>query len=543
GEPASIVAENTTAALSYWPADRSEPVRELTVGGLLREAAAAAPDQVALVAGVPDPAARRRWTYAALLAEAERAARALLGRFRPGERVAVWAPNIPEWVVLEYGAALAGLTLVTVNPAYRAQELAYVLRQSGAAGIFLVPEYRTNPLAATLAQVRPELPALREVVLFPDWADFLAAGAAAARLPDVTPDDTAQLQYTSGTTGFPKGARLSHRGIVNNARYCAQRLGAAPGEVWLNVMPLFHTAGCGLVALGAAHGRGAQVLASFEPGLALELLERERVTIGGGVPTMLIALLEHPDFPRRDLAALRCVLSGGALVPPDLVRRVEAALGVPFSIVFGTTECSPVLTQTRLDDAPVDRAETIGRALPQTEIQIADPVGGAAVPIGALGELCARGYLVMQGYHDLPEATAAAIDPAGWYHTGDLATMDERGYCRVEGRLKELIIRGGENIYPREIEQVLFAHPAVGDAAVVGVPDERYGEQVAAFVRPAPGGAPTEEELCAYCRERLAAYKTPRHWVFVEQFPLTPSGKVQKFRLREQFVRERAQAG
>jgi len=529
----------TTVQTSYWPADTSEPVAETTVGGILRAAAAAGPELLAMVGGVPDPALRGRWTYAGLLAEAEQAARALTARFAPGERVAVWAPNLPEWVILEYAAGLAGLVLVTVNPALRAAELSYVLNQSGAAGIFLVPEFR-SPMAEFLAEVRPDVPSLREVIFFTDWADFLSTAPTQAALPEVRPDDIAQIQYTSGTTGFPKGAELHHRGLTNNARFWAERMGLQPGEAFVNPMPLFHTAGCGMGVLGAAQRLVAHVpVLAFDPALVMELVEAERAAVFGGVPTMLIAMLGHPDIERRDLSSLRAAVSGGAPVPAELVRRVEGRLGVRFSIVFGTTECSPLLTQVRLDDSARDRAETLGPPLPQTEIKIADVTAGGPVPVGQAGELCARGYTVMRGYHDAPEATAAAIDAEGWYHTGDLASLDSRGYLRIEGRIKDMIIRGGENIYPREIEDVLFDHPGVAEAVVIGVPDQTWGEVVAAYVRPAPGQPrPSPEELRAHCRERLAPYKTPLHWVFVDAFPMTPSGKIQKFRLRESFARD-----
>jgi fatty-acyl-CoA synthase len=527
----------TTVATSYWPADTSEPVLETTVGGILRAAAAAGPQMLAMVAGVPDSGLRGRWTYAELLAEAERAARALTTRFAPGERVAVWAPNLPEWVILEYAAGLAGLVLVTVNPALRPAELAFVLNQSGAAGIFLVPEFR-SPMAQLLAEVRPDVPALREVVLFTEWADFLDTAPAQAALPEVRADDIAQIQYTSGTTGFPKGAELHHRGLTNNARFFAERIGVQPGEVYMNPMPLFHTAGCAMGVLGVAQSLAVHVpVLAFDPALVLELIEAERAAVFGGVPTMMIAMLGHPDFERRDLSSLRAAVSGGAPVPAELVRQVEGRLGVRFSIVFGTTECSPLLTQVKLDDSARDRAETLGSPLPQTEIKIADVATGAPVPVGQAGELCARGYMVMRGYHDAPEGTAAAIDAEGWYHTGDLASLDIRGYLRIEGRIKDMIIRGGENIYPREIEDVLFAHPAIAEAVVIGVPDQEWGEVVAAYVRPVPGQpAPAPEELRAHCRERLAPYKTPRHWVFVDAFPMTASGKIQKFKLRESFT-------
>jgi len=526
-----------TPAAAYQSADSSRPVLETTVGGVLREVAEQAAGTIALVEGTPDPGSRRRWSYADLLSASEGVARALLGRFTPGERVAIWAPNSPEWLLMEFGAALAGLTLVTVNPALRAAEVAYVLGQSRAEGVVLAPAYRGADLAETLAQVRGQLPSLREVITLADWDSFADSGSPTERLPTVQPDDAAQIQYTSGTTGFPKGAVLHHRGITNNARFNAEILQAGLGQVWVNPMPLFHTAGCVLFTLGPVQGRFTHVLPpGFDPGLMLHLIESERGTMFGGVPTMLLAELDHSDFPGRDLSCVRYGYGGGATFPPALVRRVESALGVPFSIVFAQTEASPSITQTRLDDSPADRAETLGRPHPQVEVQISDPVSGKTIPTGAVGEICTRGYHVMKGYFDNPEATGEAIDPAGWLHTGDLGSMDERGYCRIEGRVKEMIIRGGENIYPREIEQLLHAHPGVADVAVVGVPDEYWGEQVAAFVRPVPGSPASQDELASYCRERLAAHKTPRHWVFVDAFPLTPSGKVQKFVLREQFT-------
>ncbi|MGQ0573072.1 MAG: AMP-binding protein [Pseudonocardia sp.] len=385
--------------------------------------------------------------------------------------------------------------------------------------------------------VRPDLPALREVVLFTEWEQFLASGRPDEPLPDFGPDDIVQIQSTSGTTGFPKGALLTHRGLTNNARLFAGRTQLRAGEVYLNPMPMFHTAGCSMAVLGSAQSLATHVLVlAFDPALVLELAEAERASVLLGVPTMLIALMEHPDLARRDLSALRCAVSGGATVPAELVRRIEERLGVTFSIVYGTTECCPLITQTRLDDSAADRAATLGQPMPQTEVKVCDPVSGDPVAPGEVGELCARGYLVMAGYNAAPEATAAAIDAEGWYHTGDLAAMDERGYLTIEGRLKDMIIRGGENIYPREIEELLFAHPAVAEVAVVGIPDQRWGETVVAFVRADADADPTEDDLRTYCREHLAPYKTPQRWVFVDAFPLTASGKIQKFRLRDSLV-------
>ncbi len=503
----------TTPALSesYYPADQSELVLDTTVGGILRDAAQAVPDQPALIGGHPDPAQRRRWTYGELLQDAERCARALLGRFAPGERVAVWAPNIPEWEVLEFGAALAGLTLVTVNPAYKPGELKYVLEQSGSAGVFLLPEFRGNPMAQSLEAVRGELPGLREAIAFTDFEAFLASGTPTEQLPDVGPDDPVQIQYTSGTTGFPKGALLHHRGLTNNARLTLGRFEFSPGEAYVNPFPLFHTAGCGLGALGCVSHQLAHVpVLAFEPGLMLDLIETERAAALAGVPTVLIALTEDPGFETRDLSSVRAALSGGAIVAPDLVKRIEDRLGVRFSIIYGQTESSPVITQGRLDDSFEDRATTIGRPLPQTEVRIVDPVTGETVPCGVVGELCTRGYLVMLGYYEMPDATADAIDGDGWLHTGDLASMDERGYCRIEGRLKDMIIRGGENIFPREIEQ-RAVHPHSGGRRGGGGNPRREVGRAGVRIHPSGAGGDAGEGRAGRLRPRGARGDTRPH--------------------------------
>ena len=315
-----------------------------------------------------------------------------------------------------------------------------------------------------------------------------------------------------------------------------QRLGGRSGDIYAHAMPFFHTAGCVLSVLGPIQFQATQAfLTAFDPARTLEMLERERATHFLGVPTMLIAMMEHPDFGRRDCSALRVVVSGGASVPPELVRAIESGLGARFAIVYGQTESSPVITLMRLDDSPTDKTQTVGPPLPQTEVKIVDPGTGAVVPPNTVGELCTRGYLVMHGYFDKPEATAAAIDADGWLHTGDLGTMDERGYCKITGRLKEMVIRGGENLFPAEIEAALLEHPGVTEVAVIGVPDAKMGEELAAFIRSPAGARPTIAALRTHVRQRLAAPKTPRYWVFVDEFPLTGSGKVQKFVLRERW--------
>jgi fatty-acyl-CoA synthase len=526
----------TALTESHWPVVEEGALAEVTVGDLLRRVAAEVPERTALVEGIPEAAARRRWTYAELLSDSERAARALLGRFAPGDHVAVWAPNIPEWIVLEFGCALAGLVLVTVNPAFKPAELRYVLGQSKAVGVFLTPSFRGNPMMESLQSVRGELPHLREVVSFADWPAFLDSARDDVSLPSPSPRDMVQIQYTSGTTGFPKGAMLHHRGIVNNARLMVGKMGLSDGAAWVNPMPLFHTGGCVLGALGCVWMRGAHVLLlAFDPALALEMIETERAQSIGAVPTMQIALLEAQKTAQRDLSSLQRLVGGGSVMPAPLVERVQSTFGARFCNVYGQTECSPVATMILPDDGVEDKAHTVGRALPFTEIRIVDPATQAVVPCGTVGEICTRGYHVMLGYHDNPEATAEALDRDGWLHTGDLGSMDERGYVKIEGRLKDMIIRGGENIYAREIEDVLFQHPSVAEAAVVGVPDDTWGEQVAAFVRRANDDV-TAQELHGWCRQNLAPYKAPSRWVFLDAFPLTASGKVQKFVLRKQLV-------
>jgi fatty-acyl-CoA synthase len=502
---------------------------------LLTWAAETTPDRPALICGSPDPKARRQWTYAELYSASVRTAHALLQRFEPGERVAVWAPNIPEWIMMEFGAALAGLVLVTVNPGFRQHEAEHVLTHSRAAGIAVYPEFRGNPMLATVEEMQPRCPELRDVIRFDQWSTFLESVIdPPPALPTVDPDDPVMIQYTSGTTGLPKGAVLHHRGVVNNNAHTLECMEVPDGTVWLTTMPMFHAGGCLVCVVGTVSRRGTQVLVeSFDPALVLELIETYRCDGMATVPTMLVSMLEHPKFASTDLSSLQHLSSGGSTVPAPLVNTFQERLGATFTVLFGQTECSPMATMTSPTDSIADKAGTIGRPMPNTEVKIADPVTGETVPIGAVGELCTRGYHVMHGYFENPAATAAAVDADGWLHTGDLCSMDDRGYIRIEGRLKDMIIRGGENIYPRELEELLFAHPKVGEVAIVGIPDDKWGEEVAAFIRPIPGERVDKAELFAYVREHLAPYKTPRHWFELAAFPMTGSGKIQKYKLRE----------
>ncbi len=521
---------------SYAKGPDTPPVVDTTIGELLKEAAEEVPDRTAMVFGHAELDQRREWTYAEMYDDAQKVARAIATRFKPGERVAIWSQNTPEWILVEFGAAMAGVIVVTVNPSYTPDELSYVLNQSRSAGIFVTPEYRGNRMLDSVNQVKGECPELREVIHFDEWQAFLDSGDPDIELPEVKPMDPVMIQYTSGTTGFPKGALLHHRGLVNNGYHTLDRMEVEKGDVWVTMMPLFHTGGCVICVLGAVSHRATQLIVeTFEPGLVLDLMDTYKANALVGVPTMLIAILEHPNFQERDISSIRTMTSGGSTVPAALVSRFEEELGAKFTIVFGQTECSPVASMTRPDDTQDDKANTLGGPMPNVEVKIIDPETGETVPCGEMGEYCTRGYHVMHEYFEMPEATEKTIDEDGWLHTGDLCSMDERGYCKVEGRLKDMIIRGGENIYPRELEELLFQHPTVGEAAVVGLPDERLGEVVGAFIRAAPGESPDRDELFSYLREHSSPQKTPKHWYLMEEFPLTGSGKIQKFVLRQQW--------
>ncbi len=526
---------NLTESLA--PARGDMATREITIGELLREIARETPEAPALLEVTQAGDTGRSWSYAALQEDSERLARALCSRYRPGEHVVVWAPNSPEWVLMEYACALAGLVLVTANPAFQTKELRYVLEHSGAVALFTVASFRGNPMARIAAEAARNLSAVREVVDLDDKTALYTVSGGSAALPNVSPDDAAQIQYTSGTTGFPKGAVLSHQGLVNNARFYASRCGADACTVWINIMPMFHTSGCGMVTLGCLQAGCRMVLVSlFDPAVVLDLIESKRATVILGVPTMLVALLEAHDAQPRDASSLQVVSSGGSMVAPELVRRVQSALGCGFSTLYGQTEHCPVITQHHLSDSIDDICNTAGQPIPQTDVSIRSVGENAVVPLGTVGEICARGPSVMIGYHANPRATAETVDPTGWLHTGDLGTMDARGYVRITGRVKEMIIRGGENHFPVEIENVLLEHPNVAEVAVVGLPDEKWGEVIGSFIR-SDGDHPLDADvLHRHCRQHMSPQKTPAIWCQVTEFPLTGSGKIQKFALRDKFL-------
>lgn len=530
------IDSTTRLKTSYWPADTSKALLDWTPAKALQMVAAEVPDQMALVEGVSDPAKRRRWTYAQLLVESERIAHALLQRFKPGERIAIWAPNIIEWVLLQYGCHFAGLVVVTVNPAYRARELEFVLAQSEAAGLFLVGAYRGHDMTATVEGIRHQLPHLREVINFCDFDTFVgSADPTPPSLPDVAPRDPCFIMYTSGTTGVPKGALLHNMGILNTALFSTERAGLEIGGVYINPIPMFHIPSCGVAVVGSVMRRATHVLvAEFDPAVVLGLIESEKGTYALLVPTMLEAVLAFPDRKRFDLSSLKHIMSGASMVEASLVRRTRSELGCSITIVYGQTETHAVVTSTHMEDSEADQSETIGQPIEHCEVKIADPASGQVLPLGDDGEICMRGHKTMLGYFRMEKETAETIRSDGWLHTGDMGNMDERGFVKITGRLKDMIIRGGENIYPREIENLLQEHPKIAKVAVVGVADPYWSEQVAAVIQPKSlDDLPTAAELHDFCRANLTHFKTPKFWYLTYEFPWTQTGKLQKFKLRE----------
>jgi fatty-acyl-CoA synthase len=490
-----------------------------------------------------------RATYRQLWEQVGLAARGLLARgVRRGDRVGIWAPNCSEWVLTQYATARIGAILVNINPAYKASELEYALAQSGVSLLVLARGFRQSDYVAMLGEVRGRCPELREAVVFGDGWKALLEGAGAVGEADLASresqlqfDDAINIQYTSGTTGRPKGATLSHHNILNNGFFAARILRLTEADRLCIPVPFYHCFGMVLGNLACTTHGACMVVPgeSFDPLAVLETVAQERCTALHGVPTMFIGELDHPRFEEFDLSTLRTGIMAGAPCPVEVMKRVRTKMHLSeMTIACGMTETSPLSTQTAVDDPIEKGVETVGRLHPHVEVKIVDPSTGAVVPRGVAGEQCTRGYGVMLGYWNDPEATGRAIDASGWMHSGDLATMDEEGYVRIVGRLKDMIIRGGENIYPREIEEFLYTVPGVSDAQVIGVPSEKYGEEVMAWVRPREGAALSEEELVAACRGRIATFKIPRYWKLVDAFPMTVTGKIQKYRMREIAVAE-----
>jgi fatty-acyl-CoA synthase len=540
--------------LSYAHGTSTTPLLGETLGANLRRTVEAHRDHEALVVRSQG----YRATYGELWDATTRAAKGLLARsVAEGDRVGIWSPNRWEWVVAQYATARIGAILVNINPAYKTTELEYVLRQSGISVLLLARSFRTSDYVAMAREVEGRCPALRAtLVLDDDWTRLEADGAAvsdadlAAREAELDFDDPINVQYTSGTTGFPKGATLSHHNVLNNAYFIAEILRYTPADRVCVPVPFYHCFGMVIGTL-ASTSHGATMVVpgeAFDALAVLETVAAERCTSLYGVPTMFIAELDHPRFAEFDLRSLRTGVMAGSPCPVEVMKAVVAKMHMrEVTICYGMTETSPVSTQSAVDD-PIDkRVGTVGRVHPHVEVKVVDPETGHTVPRGTPGELCTRGYSVMLGYWENEAATRAAIDAAGFMHTGDLATMDAGGYVNIVGRIKDMIIRGGENVYPREIEEFLHTHPDVAEAQVIGVPSEKYGEEVMAWVR-TRSGAPLEgEALASFCKGKIATYKVPRYWKCVDAFPMTVTGKVQKFKMRETAIEElglqRAAAG
>ncbi|WP_112469122.1 AMP-binding protein [Streptomyces triticisoli] len=529
---------------SYAHGTSDTPLLGDTIGANLDRAIAAFGDREALV----DVPSGRRWTYAEFGAAVDEVARGLLAKgVVKGDRVGIWAVNCPEWVLVQYATARIGAIMVNINPAYRAHELEYVLRQAGISVLVASQTHKSSDYRALVEQVRAKCPDLRETVYIGDasWEALTSAGERVtseqltAAQAELSCDDPINIQYTSGTTGFPKGATLSHHNILNNGYWVGRTIGYTEQDRVCIPVPFYHCFGMVMGNLAAtSHGACMVIPApSFEPKATLEAVQQERCTSLYGVPTMFIAELNLPGFASYDLTSLRTGIMAGSPCPVEVMKRVVAEMHMEeVSICYGMTETSPVSLQTRMDDDLEHRTGTVGRVLPHIEVKIVDPATGVTRPRGAAGELCTRGYSVMLGYWNEPEKTAEAIDPGRWMHTGDLAVMREDGYVEIVGRIKDMIIRGGENIYPREVEEFLYGHPKIRDVQVVGVPHETYGEEVLACVIPLDAADPPSlEDLRAFCTDQLAHYKIPSRLRILESFPMTVSGKVRKVELREQY--------
>lgn len=558
---------------AIWEAEsRDIELINLTIGELFDRQCEAFPEKEALVYNYPEIGLVLRLTYRQYKDEVNRLARGLLALgIEKGEHVAVWATNVPEWVMLEIALAKIGAVLVTVNTNYRASEIEYVLRQGDITTLFMIEEFRGNSYVDSLYRIAPELksltdpthrrlhsknlPALKRVVLIgnnaqPGMMVYSQVAALGAGLSDesvrqrqsgLDPQDVIQMQYTSGTTGFPKGVMLTHYAIVNQAHVSCLIGNLQPNERYVTAMPFFHIAGSlGAVMFAVYLGCTLIPLITFDAEKELELFADEKATFSFNVPTMLVAMLNHPRFVAGefDLSSLREIITGATPVPVVLMEEVRSRMGADCTIVFGLTESTGTVTETIQTDSFELRCSTVGIPHPHMDIKIADPLTGEPVGFGESGELMARGFLVMKGYYNMPDKTAEAIDAEGWLHTGDLATMNAHGYVNIVGRVKDMIIRGGENIYPAEIEALLMRHPVIAEAQVVGVPDTLMGEEVAAVIRLKAGASAEDEELIRYCRDNISRHKVPKYLRFVTAFPLTASGKVKKFELKKQLISE-----
>jgi fatty-acyl-CoA synthase len=539
--------------LSYVSGVGSEPLLYKTVGAVLEEAAARWGEREALVVRHQNI----RWTYRELDEAADRLAAGLIHiGLVPGDRIGIWAPNRYEWIVTQFATAKAGLILVTINPAYRTSELEYALNTVGCKALVLAPSFKTSDYAAMFEQIRPKVPTLRAAILTDDapragflrYADVASSGTAddLARVrqlrPQLQPEDAINIQFTSGTTGLPKGATLSHHNIVNNGYFVAQRMTFSEQDRLCIPVPLYHCFGMVMGVLGCATWGATMVFPgeAFEPKSVLEAVQAERCTALYGVPTMFIAELEHPEFRQYDLRTLRTGVMAGAPCPVEIMKRVISDMHMKeVTIAYGMTETSPVSFQSSRDDSIERRVSTVGAIHPHLEVKIVD-AEGRVTPRGERGELLTRGYSVMHGYWDDDEKTKQSIDPQGWMHTGDLATLDDAGFCNIVGRVKDLIIRGGENVSPREVEEFLYRHPKIQDVQVFGVPDRRYGEVVCAWIKLKAGERCEAEAIRAFCKEQIAHFKVPQHIRFVDQFPMTVTGKIQKYLMRQEMSQELA---
>ncbi|MFT3775871.1 MAG: AMP-binding protein [Minicystis sp.] len=535
----------STKAASYSHGTSPTPLLGETIGENLRRTVERHAERDALIVRSQG----YRATYRELWDMTTKVALGLLAYgVQKGDRVGIWSPNRWEWVAVQYATARIGAILVNINPAYKTAELEYALRQSGVSVLVLARAFRKSDYPAMLAEVRERLPALRmSLVIDDDWGALLAAGAHVShrvledRERGLSFDDPINIQYTSGTTGFPKGATLSHHNVLNNGFFVGEALRLSPEDRVCVPVPFYHCFGMVMGNLGAtSHGSAIVVPAeAFEPLAVLEAVQAERCTALYGVPTMFIGELDHPRFAEFDLSSLRTGIMAGSPCPVEVMKQVQARMHMrEVTICYGMTETSPVSTQSALDDPLDKRVSTVGRVHPHVEVKIVDPTTGLTAPRHSPGELCTRGYSVMLGYWENEQATRDAIDAAGWMHTGDLATMDDEGYVNIVGRSKDMIIRGGENVYPREIEEFLHGHPAVSEAQVIGVPSVKYGEEVMAWIRTRPGATVDEQAMIAHCTGQIATYKIPRYWRFVDEFPMTVTGKVQKYRMRELAVQE-----